>query len=179
MVNGITALASPLASLALRRNLDHARAVCAIVGQALLKGYAWANVVDLVRQFNLETGFGTSRAFVKDNNPFGMGRVYTRPTTQTGWRESEAGGAYEGENLGRYKSIEDGVKDRFMWDKHFGVTGTESDYMARVAGKGYNAAPGYADAVRNTDAGSVGIVAALLLLIIPAGAILLAKILDQ
>ena len=164
MVNGITALASPLASLALRRNLDHARAVCAIVGQALLKGYAWANVVDLVRQFNLETGFGTSRAFVKDKNPFGMGRVYTRPTTQTGWRESEAGGAYEGENLGRYKTIEDGVKDRFMWDKHFGVTGT---------------APGYADAVRNTDAGSVGIVAALLLLIIPAGAILLAKILDQ
>ena len=179
MVNVITALVSPAASLLLKRNLAHARAVCAIVGQGFLKGYAWQNIVGLVRQMNLETGFGTSPAFVNGNNPFGMGRVYTRPTTQVSWRNSEAGGAYEGETLGQYKTIEDGVKDRIMWDQYQGIQGTESDYLACVARKGFNSAPGYADAVANTAAGSVAGVAALLAIITPVTAWAVAKFIQK
>ena len=87
-----------------------------IAVQGYLNGYTKENVDLLLKQARLEAGSWDNKATLNDNNPFGMGIVTKRPTTQLGARPAQDG---TGRNyIGNYASVRSGVADRFLWDSY-------------------------------------------------------------
>jgi hypothetical protein len=108
-----------------------------IAVQGFLNGYSSENVDLLLRQARLESGKGWgNKATTQDNNPFGMGIVKKRPTTQLGARPAQDG---TGVNyIGGYSTIGSGVADRFLWDNFNKVSPKSSQYVDAVIAAGYN-----------------------------------------
>jgi len=109
-----------------------------IAVQGFLNGYSAENVDWLLRQARYEAGPDWGNLATKqDNNPFGMGKVYKRPTTQTGSRLAKDGS--QGKNtIGLYTSIRSAVCDRFMWDAYNKVSPKSVQYVDAVLAGGYN-----------------------------------------
>jgi hypothetical protein len=107
------------------------------------RGYAAENAEWVVRQARNESGHYTSKAFVEDNNLFGMSCVEQRETTQIGCRDSADGV----NTIGQYSSVLSSLKDRVLWDKMHGLTGKETTYPKDVAKKGYNRRANYVESV--------------------------------
>lgn len=64
----------------------------------------------IMAQIKLESGFAyTSNLCQKNNNLFGMRRVYNRNTTQIG---------YDDKGFGKYMTWRQSVVDRLLWDRH-------------------------------------------------------------
>ena len=108
--------------------------VGAIVLLGLLKGYDWQNILNLIKQFNCESGNGKDYKFVEYNNGWGM----MKPT----W-SSYVIGSVGIEGQGIYPNIFASTLDRFTWDKRNGLTGREIDYLGKVQQKGYNSSTNY------------------------------------
>jgi hypothetical protein len=107
-----------------------------IAVQGYLNGYSKENVQLLLNQARLEAGSWDNKATLKDNNPFGMGIVRKRPTTQLGARPAQDG---TGRNyIGNYASVRDGVADRFLWDSYNQIDPKSTQYMNAVIAGGYN-----------------------------------------
>lgn len=109
----------------------------------LVNGYSWAAITWLIKQSYLETGGWTNRGTISDLNVFGMSRVLKRPTTQIGWRAIN-----NDETSGRYSSIWDSCRDRFMWDRHFDLNGRgDAEAYASAVGAVYHASAQYSDQI--------------------------------
>jgi hypothetical protein len=121
-----------------------------IAVQGMLNGYSQENVNLLLRQARLESGAGwKNKATLNDNNPFGMGVVKKRPTTQMGARPAKDG---TGVNyIGGYSTIGAGVADRFMWDTYNEVPAKGSQYINSVIAAGYNQNDNYQFTWLNTN----------------------------
>ena len=119
-----------------------------IAVQGYLNGYSSANVDLLLRQARLEAGSWDNKATLEDNNPFGMGIVRTRPTTQIGSRPAQDG---TGRNyIGNYGSVRSGVTDRFLWDSYNKIDPKGNDYINAVIQGGYNQNKQYQYSWQNT-----------------------------
>ena len=118
--------------------------------QGFLNGYSKSNVDLLLRQARLESGEGWgNKATKEDNNPFGMGRVTKRPTTQLGSRKAQDS---TGRNyIGNYASIGSGVADRFLWDSYNAIDPKSSQYIDAVIAQGYNQNTQYQFSWQNTN----------------------------
>lgn len=127
---------------------EYTRALCATGLQGLARGYSWDNVSWMMKQIRLETGRGTSPGIQDDFNAWGMGCVSVRPTNQIGCRSLP-----NGENLGKYASVEDSVSDRFTWDDYKGLKELRKSpaYPGEVNAQGYNASGLYSAAVHQVD----------------------------
>ena len=147
--NVITLPAAVLLALATGLPRNYCRALCAVGFQGLAKGYSWSNVVWLMKQVRLETGRGSSSGIQEDNNAWGMSCVRVRPTTQVGCRTLP-----DGNTLGKYRTVESSVEDRFMWDEY-----TEGPHRLRkseaypgeVNSQGYHPSGIYAFSVSEVD----------------------------
>ena len=107
-----------------------------IAVQGYLNGYSKENVDLLLSQARLEAGAWDNKATVADNNPFGMGKVRQRPTTQLGTRPAQDG---TGRNyIGNYASVRSGVADRFLWDSYYKIDPKTGQYVNAVLAEGYN-----------------------------------------
>lgn len=71
----------------------------------------------LVKIARLETAHYSSRGFLQENNPFGMGCVQSRDTTQTHCTPSA-----DGVGIGSYRSVYSAVKDYAMWMRYWGLS---------------------------------------------------------
>ncbi len=120
----------------------------AIVKEGRKRGYSTGNIEFLLKQAKCEAGPSfESRAVREDNNVFGMGRVYKRPTTQINYRAAMDG---SGQNtIGKYSNVYDSVIDRFMWDEFYKLDVTAASYPAAVVGKNYNSKDNYLNSVMN------------------------------
>lgn len=150
-------------------------AVGALLLLGLFKGYSLANIRWIAQQSALETGFWTNRGTTEDNNVFGMSRVNTRPTTQTGWRRIN-----EHETSGVYSSVWSCVRDRFMWDRYWGVDADrKSDgYSAKVC-EVYHASSSYCGSVDATLVGNYRTIQGAWSVVIPVEAAVLLQILKK
>lgn len=102
------------------------------------RGYSWANIQNLVRQFNNEVTYGRFWKFLEHNCIFGM----NVPT----WSET----AYlipNGAPTAGYPSLLDCVSDRLDWDSRRGVNPKSDTYLEDIEGKGYNPSEEYAEVV--------------------------------
>jgi hypothetical protein len=123
--------------------------------QGYLNGYTSANVDLLLKQARLEAGSWDNKATLQDNNPFGMGIVTKRPTTQIGSRPAQDG---TGRNyIGNYASVRAGVADRFLWDSYNKIDPKGSDYMNAVIAQGYNPNTQYQFSWQNTKADGLSV----------------------
>ena len=121
-----------------------------IAVQGFLNGYSRSNVDLLLKQARLEAGTYANKATLKDNNPFGMGIVRKRPTTQVSARKAEDG---TGVNyIGAYSNIAMGVADRFLWDSYNNINPKDSQYVNAVIAGGYNQNTQYQFSWENTQA---------------------------
>ena len=108
-----------------------------IAVQGYLNGYTRQNVDLLLKQARYEAGPGWgNKATREDNNPFGMGLVKKRPTTQLGARPAQDGTGIN--YIGGYASIRSNVLDRFLWDSYNKIDPKGSQYMNAVIADGYN-----------------------------------------
>jgi hypothetical protein len=115
-----------------------------IAVQGFLNGYSRENVRLLLNQASLESGLNwQNKATTQDNNPFGMGRVSTRPTTQVGARIANDGSIVTNavNYIGTYTNIGLGVADRFLWDSFAKIDGRTNQYIDAVIQQGYNPNP--------------------------------------
>lgn len=108
----------------------------------------------MVGQSWLESAYMTDAKALDYNNPFGMSRVYVRPTNQLGYVELS-----DGNSFGTYASIKDAVQDRFDWDDWQGIK--QSDYAKQVSKK-YNESADYQQAVSAVSVKGVGVAIGLL-----------------
>lgn len=173
MVSAITRPAATLLRVATGLPSNYCRALTATGLLGLLRGYSWANVEWLLKQVQLETGRGSSKAIQQDNNAWGMSCVSVRPTNQVGCRELP-----DGNTLGKYASVEESVLDRFAWDDWKGLQGLKRSpaYPAEVNVQGYNPSGIYAYSVHSVSGqdarsvcyalGAVPVVGGLLALLI-------------
>jgi hypothetical protein len=123
--------------------------------QGYLNGYTGANVDLLLKQARLEAGSWDNKATLDDNNPFGMGIVTKRPTTQIGSRPAQDG---TGRNyIGNYASVRAGVADRFLWDSYNKIDPKSSQYMNAVIAQGYNQNTEYQFSWQNTKADGLSV----------------------
>jgi hypothetical protein len=124
------------------------RAMWAIVKIGRKRGYSTENIDFLLKQAKLEAGAHfTSRAVIEDNNVFGMGKVYSRPTTQIAARNAADGSGAN--TIAIYRNVFDSVIDRFMWDDYNRLDGTSVRYPDSVYGKGYNQKTNYVNTINN------------------------------
>lgn len=124
------------------------RAMWAIVKLARKRGYSPENVNFLLKQAKLEAGNTfTSKAVLEDNNVFGMGKVYQRPTTQIDSRPAADGSGAN--TIAIYRNVFDSVIDRFLWDDYNRLDGTVQRYPEAVYGKGYNQKTNYVNTINN------------------------------
>lgn len=119
-----------------------AELVASVTINAVARGYSLANVFNLIRQSNNETGNGNDYKFTVHNNAWGM----MRPSWST-----RAIGSIGTEGQAIYKNVNDGTLDRLDWDRRNGITGREVEYLAMVQDKGYNPNPMYPVHVGNFD----------------------------
>ena len=103
--------------------------------------YSWTNFVNLVRQHNLETTFGTNYKFIEGNNPFGMNVPSWSPYVQ---------GSIGSVGTARYANISQAVADRITWDKRNNISGWSSTYLEELVQHHYNNSPTYPNAVAGT-----------------------------
>ena len=123
--------------------------------QGYLNGYTKENVDLLLKQARLEAGAWDNKATLNDNNPFGMGIVTKRPTTQLGARPAQDG---TGRNyIGNYASVRSGVADRFLWDSYYKIDPKGSQYMNAVITEGYNQNTQYQFSWLNTKADGLSV----------------------
>ena len=123
--------------------------------QGYLNGYSKENVDLLLSQARLEAGSWDNKATSADNNPFGMGIVRKRPTTQLGARPAQDG---TGANyIGNYASVRAGVADRFLWDSFNKIDPKDSQYMNAVLAGGYNQNTQYQFSWSNTKADGLSV----------------------
>lgn len=128
-------------------NEQKRKAMWAIVKIARKRGYSPENIDFLLKQAKLEAGNDfDSRAVREDNNVFGMGKVYKRPTTQVGSRPAQDGSGAN--TIARYNSIFDGVVDRFLWDDYNRMDVASVRYPDAVYGKGYNQKTNYVNSIQ-------------------------------
>lgn len=126
-----------------------------IAVQGYLNGYTKDNVDLLLKQARLEAGSWDNKATLNDNNPFGMGIVTKRPTTQLGARPAQDG---TGRNyIGNYASVRSGVADRFLWDSYNKIDPKGSQYMNAVIAQGYNQNTQYQFSWQNTKADGLSV----------------------
>ena len=126
-----------------------------IAVQGYLNGYSKENVDLLLSQARLEAGSWDNKATVADNNPFGMGIVRKRPTTQLGARPAQDG---TGANyIGNYATVRAGVADRFLWDSFNKIDPKDSQYMNAVLAGGYNQNTQYQFSWSNTKADGLSV----------------------
>ena len=126
-----------------------------IAVQGYLNGYTKENVDLLLKQARLEAGSWDNKATLNDNNPFGMGIVTKRPTTQLGARPAQDG---TGRNyIGNYASVRAGVADRFLWDSYNKIDPKGSQYMNAVIAQGYNQNTQYQFSWLNTKADGLSV----------------------
>ena len=126
-----------------------------IAVQGYLNGYTKENVDLLLKQARLEAGSWDNKATLNDNNPFGMGIVTKRPTTQLGSRPAQDG---TGRNyIGNYASVRSGVADRFLWDSYNKIDPKGSQYMNAVIAQGYNPNTQYQFSWLNTKADGLSV----------------------
>lgn len=112
--------------------------VATITFLGISRGYAWRNILNLVKQFNCETGNGADYKFQQHNNGWGM--------MLPSW-SVRAVGSVGIEGQAKYPTILDATLDRFDWDARRGITGREQNYLAVVQGKGYNPSTNYPSVV--------------------------------
>jgi len=123
--------------------------------QGYLNGYTKENVDLLLKQARLEAGAWDNKATLNDNNPFGMGIVTKRPTTQLGARPAQDG---TGRNyIGNYASVRSGVADRFLWDSYNKIDPKSGQYMNAVIAQGYNQNTQYQFSWLNTKADGLSV----------------------
>jgi hypothetical protein len=126
-----------------------------IAVQGYLNGYSKENVDLLLSQARLEAGAWDNKATASDNNPFGMGIVSKRPTTQLGARPAQDG---TGRNyIGNYASVRTGVADRFLWDSYNKIDPKSGQYMNAVIAQGYNPNTQYQFSWQNTKADGLSV----------------------
>lgn len=126
-----------------------------IAVQGYLNGYSKENVDLLLSQARLEAGSWDNKATSADNNPFGMGIVRKRPTTQLGARPAQDG---TGANyIGNYASVRAGVADRFLWDSFNKIDPKDSQYVNAVIAGGYNQNTQYQFSWSNTKADGLSV----------------------
>lgn len=123
-----------------------------IAVQGYLNGYSRQNVDLLLKQASYEAGKNWDNlATRQDNNPFGMGWVQKRPTTQTSYRLAQDGS--EGKNtIGIYPSVASGVADRFLWDSYNSISPKSTQYVDAVFADGYNSSTTYTFKWMNREA---------------------------
>jgi hypothetical protein len=123
--------------------------------QGYLNGYTSSNVDLLLKQARLEAGSWDNKATLNDNNPFGMGIVTKRPTTQIGSRPAQDG---TGRNyIGNYATIRSGVADRFLWDSYNKIDPKTGQYINAVIAGGYNQNTQYQFSWLNTKADGLSV----------------------
>lgn len=144
MVNAITRLLGQFLALVTNQPSKYWQALLAVYALGLPRGYSRANLEWMCKQVALETGWGTSKGLLEDSNAWGMSRVRTRPTTQSGWRQLS-----DGNTLGQYDNVTDSVRDRFMWDDYWNTSELRKDpgYPRRVAERYLQEKPEYLDSV--------------------------------
>lgn len=122
-----------------------------IAVQGYLNGYSRENVDLLLQQARLESGAGfQNKATVENNNPFGMGWVQKRPTTQINYRLAKDGS--QGKNtIGIYTSIASGVADRFLWDSFHSINPKDIQYVDKVLFYDYNSSSQYSFSWMNAE----------------------------
>jgi len=127
-----------------------------IAVQGYLNGYTRENVDLLLKQARYEAGpnWG-NKATREDNNPFGMGIVKKRPTTQLGARPAQDGTGIN--YIGGYASIRSNVLDRFLWDSYNKIDPKDSQYMNAVIAQGYNQNTQYQFSWLNTKADGLSV----------------------
>lgn len=129
------------------------------VFHGLLRGYRLSSIRWMVGQAWLESAYMTDDKALTYNNPFGMSRVYVRPTNQAGYIDLA-----DGNSFGTYKSIGDAVEDRFEWDEYFSI---EQSKYAKDVSKRYHNSKTYADSVSAVTVQGVGTSIGILLATIP------------
>lgn len=116
-----------------------------------INGFSEDVAQTLVKVARLETGHYTSRGYVQANNPFGMGCVQKRPTTQTACSPSS-----DGVGIGVYPNVWAAVRDYAMWFEYWGLSQSvlSVDYWKRQNPKDtYRASVGaVADSLRSSKA---------------------------
>ena len=112
--------------------------VATIVVLGISRGYSWANIQNLVKQFNCETGNGADYKFQQHHNGWGM--------MLPSWSQ-RATGAVGLEGQAIYPTILDGTLDRLDWDARRGISGQEKNYLAVVQQRGYNPSTNYPSVV--------------------------------
>lgn len=140
-----------------------------IAVQGYLNGYSKENVDLLLKQARLEARSWDNRATIENNNPFGIGQVRKRPTTQIGSRPAQDG---TGKNtIGNYATIRDGVADRFLWDSYNKIDPKTSQYINAVLAQGFNPNTQYQFSWLNTknDGLSVAKIHAAMIAMLVAG----------
>ena len=78
----------------------------------LTKGYRVENLRWMIKQMILESGWHGSPLLERNLNPFGMSCTNNVNTTQKGCEILS-----DGNTNGKYSSIKQAVKDRFLWDE--------------------------------------------------------------
>ena len=164
-----------LIAAALREQRVKVEAVGSLLLLGLFNGYSFANIRWMAQQSAFETGFWTNRGTTEDNNIFGMSRVTTRPTTQTGWRRIN-----EHETSGSYSSVWDSVRDRFMWDRYFGVDADRKGpgYPAKVC-EVYHTSPSYCGSVDSTSIGNYRTITGAWAVVVPVEVAMVLQLLKK
>lgn len=135
----------------------------------LSKGYSWSNLVLLIKQSALETGYWESNFMVNFNNPFGMHFPTIRPTTATGSVSGDGG------QVSTYDNIYDGVLDRFMWDDYNNIQGDSQTYLSDIQDYGYNPSADYPNLVNGIPQSSYLTLSILVIIIVIAFTYLIFK----
>ena len=124
------------------------------------RGYGHDVAEWLIKQSKLEAGpLWDSRAAREDNNVWGMGKVYTRPTTQISAREAQDG---SGQNtIAAYRTVLDSHRDRVLFDdwhlrnvpgsKKRKVKRSLPDYLEYMRTTAYNTKPTYYQTVNRVQ----------------------------
>lgn len=139
-----------------------ARVTLATVLIGLKRGYSWRNILLLLKQSALETGYWTSNFMVNYSNPFGMHFPNVRPTTAQG---SVAG---DGGSVATYVDDYDGVLDRFMWDDYNSINGSSDTYLDDIQSKSYNPDPNYPNVVNSIPDNNYALSTVILLVVLVA-----------
>ena len=154
-------------------NIIGARVTLATVLIGLKRGYSWNNILLLLKQSALETGYWQSNFMVNHSNPFGMHYPNVRPTTAQGSVQGDGG------YVATYSDDYDGVLDRFLWDEYNSINGKSKTYLDDIQNKSYNPDPDYPNKVLSIPDNNYALSTVILVVVIVAFIYLLFKTLKN
>lgn len=127
---------------------NEARIRAQIYYTARFNGYSPYNAETLVKQSNLETGFQSLGFYDKSNyNLFGMQRATKRIRSQLSSVYNES----EGAQSAVYKSHQQSIIDRILWDMYHRIEPSTVTYLEEVQRFSYNPKKSYQADVENTS----------------------------